>query len=75
MQDPSTSANSGTLTVSDEATLIGDVYLFVTSGSTEWPVSVSIADAALYGESKVVPANASRRHRSEGSWRVLGYFL
>ena len=57
MQDPSTSANSGTLTVSDEATLIGDVYLFVTSGSTEWPVSVSIADAALYGESKVVPAN------------------
>lgn len=57
MQDPSTNANSGTLTVSDEATLIGNVYLFVTSGSTEWPVSVSIADASLYGESEIVSAN------------------
>ena len=47
MQDANTSANIGTLTVSDEAILVGDVYLFVTEGSAEWPVSVSIADDAF----------------------------
>lgn len=47
MQDPSKNANSGTLTVSDKATLVGNVYLYVTEGSTEWPVTVSIADAAF----------------------------
>ena len=57
MQDPSTNANSGTLTVSDEATLVGDVYLFVTEDSIEWPVTVSIADASLCGESEIVTAN------------------
>ena len=57
MQDPSTNANSGTLTVSDEATLVGDVYLFVTSGSTEWPVSVSIADDAFADGYTVMTAN------------------
>lgn len=47
MQDANASANIGTLTVSDKATLVGNVYLYVTEGSTKWPVTVSIADAAF----------------------------
>jgi hypothetical protein len=46
-QDASTYANSGTTTVGSNAALIGDVYLTVTAGSTEWDVDVSIAAAAL----------------------------
>ena len=57
MQDPSKNANTGTLTVVAGAKLTGDVYLFVTDGSTAWPVEVSIAAAALQGESKVVTGN------------------
>ena len=45
--DPSTKANTGKLTVADTATLTGGVYLFVTEGSTEWPVEVSIAASAV----------------------------
>ena len=45
--DPSTNANSGKLTVGANADINGGVYLFVTEGSTEWPVEVSIAAAAL----------------------------
>ena len=47
MQDPSKNANTGTLRVEAAAQLKGDVYLFVTAGSTAWPVEVSIADAAF----------------------------
>ena len=54
--DPSTKANTGTLYVSEDAKLNGDVYLFVTAGSTEWPVEVNIAKNAL-GESTVLSAN------------------
>ena len=57
MQDPSANANTGSLSVAADAELNGDVYLFVTAGSTEWPVSVSIAADALQGESKVVTGN------------------
>ena len=57
MQDPSKNANTGTLTVGENASLIGDVYLFVTAGSTEWPVEVSIAAAALEGDFEVVTGN------------------
>ena len=57
MQDANTSANPGTLTVAADAKLTGDVYLYVAAGSTAWPVSVSIAKAALQGESKVVTGN------------------
>jgi len=57
MQDPSAKANSGTLTISEDATLKGDVYLFVTAGSTEWPVEVSIAAAALKDGSTVLTGN------------------
>lgn len=55
MQDPSANSNTGTLTVTENATLNGDVYLFVTAGSTEWPVNVSIAPSAVAG--KVLTGN------------------
>ena len=54
MQDANASANIGTLTVSDKATLVGDVYLSVTKDSTAWPVTVSIAAAAFDGSSTVL---------------------
>ena len=57
MQDPNKNANTGTLTVGENATLKGDVYLYVTEGSTEWPVAVSIADGALAEGSEVMTAN------------------
>ena len=57
MQDPSKNANTGKLVVNEGATLKGDVYLFVTAGSTEWPVEVSIAESALAGESTVITGN------------------
>ena len=55
--DPSEKANSGKLVVEAGAELNGDVYLFVTEGSTEWPVEVSIAESALVGESQVLTGN------------------
>ena len=57
MQDPSKNANTGSLVVKAEAQLVGDVYLFVTAGSTEWPVSVNIAKAALVAPSTVISGN------------------
>ena len=57
MQDPSKNANTGKLVVNEGAELNGDVYLYVTAGSTEWPVEVSIAESALVGESTVVTGN------------------
>lgn len=44
--DPSKNANSGKLVVEDGAS-VGSVYLFVTEGSTEWPVEVSIASSSV----------------------------
>ncbi len=52
-QDPSASANSGTLTITANAKIYGKVHLSVTEGSTEWPVEVSVAAEALQGESAV----------------------
>ena len=57
MQDPNKNANTGTLTVGKNATLNGDVYLYVTEGSTEWPVQVAIAEAALAEGSEIVTGN------------------
>jgi len=57
MQDPNKNANTGTLTVDEKATLKGDVYLSATAGSTEWPVEVSIAAAALAEGSEVLTSN------------------
>lgn len=55
--DPSNKANTGKLVVEAGAQLKGDVYLYVTEGSTVWPVEVSIAAAALVGESQVLTGN------------------
>ena len=57
MQDPSKNANTGKLVVEAGAELYGNVYLTVTAGSADWPVEVSIADAALQGESTVLTSN------------------
>ena len=71
--DPSTNANSGKLTVGENATLNGDVYLFVTAGSTAWPVEVSIAGEALAAGSTVVTGNVPYGYIVEsnnGDWGV-----
>jgi len=71
MQDPSKNANSGTLTVDEKAVLNGDVYLYVTPGSTEWPVEVSIAASAVNGE--VLTGNVPEKYIVEnagGTWGV-----
>lgn len=72
MQDPSKNANTGKLTVAEDATLNGDVYLSVTAGSTEWPVEVSIADSAVNGEviSGNVPVGYVVRE-IDGYWTVV----
>ena len=74
MQDPSKNANTGKLTVSENATLNGDVYLFVTAGSTEWPVEVSIAAAALSDTASVVSGNVPEGYivaETKGAWSVM----
>ena len=55
--DPSKNANTGKLVVEAGAQLKGDIYLFVTAGSTEWPVEVSIASSALVEGSKITSGN------------------
>ena len=74
MQDPSKNANTGELFVAADAQLKGDVYLFVTAGSTEWPVEVSIANAALQGESTVTSGNVPAGYsviEENGVWKVV----
>ncbi len=73
MQDPSAKANTGKLTVAPEAQLKGDVYLFVTAGSTEWPVEVSIAEAAFV-EGTVLTGNVPAGMlvmNKDGNWVVV----
>ena len=72
--DPSNKANTGKLVVEEGAELKGDVYLFVTEGSTEWPVEVSIAASALAGESTVLSGNVPAGYAVElvdGNWTVV----
>ena len=73
MQDPNKNANKGTLTVAAKAQLKGDVYLSVTAGSTEWPVSVSIAEAALAEGYTVTYGNVPGLYEVkvvDGAWTV-----
>ena len=73
MQDPNKKSNFGTLTVGADARLKGDVYLLVTAGSTEWPVEVSIADAAFAEGSTVVTGNVPNDYKvveKDGVWTV-----
>ncbi|MBR3870663.1 MAG: hypothetical protein IKJ17_04090 [Clostridia bacterium] len=60
MQDPNKNANTGSLTVGENASLNGNVYLTVTAESTEWPVEVAISAAALKGESTVLTSNVPK---------------
>ena len=74
MQDPSTYANTGKLVVEEGAQLKGDVYLYVCAGSTTWPVEVSLASAALVGESKVLTGNVPAGYQvieENGVWTVV----
>ena len=69
MQDPSKNANTGTLTVGADAVINGDIYLFVTAGSTEWPVEVSIAASAVNGQ--VITGNVPAKYTVQnvnGTW-------
>ena len=71
MQDPSAKANTGKLVVAEGATLNGDVYLYVTTGSTEWPVEVSIAVSAVNGE--VLTGNVPAQYavvEKDGVWTI-----
>ena len=77
MQDPSANANTGKLVVEDGAELYGDVNLTVTSGSTTWPVEVSIADSALMGKSKVLTSNTPEGKDivlEDGVWSIAVVF-
>ena len=70
--DPSKSANLGKLTIEEGASVSG-VYLFVTAGSTEWPVEVSIAASSIAQGYEVVPANVPKGYSVEevdGIWTV-----
>ncbi len=74
MQDPNKNANPGKLVVEAGAQLKGDVYLFVTAGSTEWPVEVSIASAALVDGSEVLTGNVPAGYavvEENGVWSVI----
>lgn len=75
-QDPSKNANTGKLVVEEGARLYGDVYLFVTAGSTEWPVDVSIAASALADASEVLSGNVPSGYdviNDNGTWTVVKY--
>ncbi|MBR5821651.1 MAG: hypothetical protein IKY51_02230, partial [Alistipes sp.] len=77
MQDPNAKANTGKLVVEEGATLNGDVYLFVTAGSTEWPVEVSIANASFAEGSTVVTGNVPADYKvveKNGVWTVAFNF-
>ena len=74
MQDPSKNANTGKLVVEAGAKLYGDVYLFVTAGSTEWPVSASIPVSTLMDGSNVITGNIPSGYTVEnvsGVWQVI----
>lgn len=71
-QDPSAHANKGKITIEEGASVSG-VYLYVTPGSTEWPVEVSIAASSIAEGYEVVPANVPKGYSVEevdGIWTV-----
>ena len=70
--DPSTKANNGTITVKENATINGNIYLFVTEGSTEWPVEVAIAASALQGDSTVTSKNVPVSYAVEVTDGIYG---
>ena len=76
VQDPSKNANTGKITVAAGAALNGDVYLYATADSAEWPVEVSIAASAVNGE--VITGNMPAGYileKKSGNWVVNEYFF
>ena len=74
VQDPSANNNTGKITVVAGAVLNGDVYLYATAGSAEWPVEVSIAASAVNGE--VITGNMPNGYileKKSGNWTVNEY--
>jgi len=74
VQDPSKNNNTGKITVAAGAVLNGDVYLYATAGSAEWPVEVSIAASAVNGE--VITGNMPNGYileKRSGNWTVNEY--
>ena len=69
--DPSTKANNGTIIIKEDAEIYGDIYLFVTAGSTEWPVEVAIAADALK-DSDVLSANVPEGLALENANGIYG---
>ena len=73
-QDPSINANTGKLIVEEGAQLIGNVRLYVTAGSTEWPVEVSIAASSLMQGAIVESMNVPSGYivsENNGVWSVI----
>ena len=71
--DPSKNANTGKLVVESGCQINGDIYLYVTEGSTEWPVEVSIADSALAEGKEVLSGNVPEGYsvvNTNGIWTV-----
>ena len=74
VQDPSAKNNTGKITVGAKAVLNGDIYLYATTGSAEWPVEVSIAASAVKGE--ILTGNLPAGYILEkvsGNWGVNKY--
>ena len=74
MQESNVYANPGKLVVEEGAELYGDVYLTVTAGATEWPVSASIPASTLKNESQVLRTNVPAGYAVEnvgGTWKVI----
>ena len=66
-------ANNGTITIDRKAD-VNSVYLYVTAGSTEWPVDVSIAKAAI-GAQEIETANVPEGYEVQlidGIYSVCG---
>ncbi len=70
MQDPSKNANTGNLTITENATINGDVYLSVTAGSTEWPVEIKVATSVL--ENEIITSNVPAGYKIIA---VDGYYI
>ena len=70
--DPSAQANKGKITIEEGASVSG-VYLFVTAGSTEWPVEVSIAASSIAEGYEVVTGNVPPLYDvvlKDGYWTI-----
>ena len=78
MQEPNANANPGKLVVEEGAELYGNVYLTVTEGATEWPVSASIPASTLKDGSQVLTTNVPAGYEVmeiAGVWTIFTGFV